>query len=174
MYGLSKSLTTSEKPMTSTTDTLAKLARSLADAFVQKKRDTENEYGDKSFWSLKSKAPHWMTEAVRKAHDDGDILPNDWIYQACSHIADSMADTDPDQWDDSTHEWADGLVDVYNNDRTRWLASNLAFGAIVDDAVKELGRSDQGIFGDIGIGQYVLLCNIASALVSAVREQAEA
>lgn len=157
--------------MAKTTITAATIAQSLYDAFEAKERDQPNEYGTKTFYSLKRGSPQWMTDAIREAHSG--IFPNDWIYHSCKNIAGSMSDTDPSDWDDRVSEWADGEVDVYNADRTRWLASHLDFGSEVDDAVEELGHSDQGIFGDIGIGQYCVLQRIAYALIQAVRAQAE-
>lgn len=156
-----------------TTTKCKELAGTLYNAFERKERNEKNEYGDTAFYSLTKDAPEWVKDAIREAHDGGNIFPNDWIYDACHTMASHMDDTDPDDWDDAISEWADGAVDVYNTDRARWLASHLEFAGIVDEAVEELGHSDQGIHGDIGIGQYVLLERIASALIQAVRDEAE-
>lgn len=153
------------------TRTLETVAKEFAEAFEARERNEPNEYGDKTFYTLKNGSPKWMTDAIHKAH--GDIMPNDWIYEQCSRVADRMAEYRPETWDDSMSEWADSLVDVYNGARARWLASNLAFGEMVDEAVEAMGHSDQGIYGDIGIGQYVMIERIASALIQAVRDQLE-
>lgn len=160
--------------MAKQTDTLQALAQTMYDAFERKERDEKNEFGDKHFYSLVKGSPQWMVDAIREAHDHANIMPNDWVYDACHTIIGHMSDTDSDSWDDSVSEWADGSVDVYNADRARWLAANLAFGGIVDEAVEELGHSDQGVYGDIGIGQYRLLEGIAGALVAAVTAQGKA
>lgn len=151
------------------TEALKVLAAALSEAFEHKERDQPNEFGDKDFVSLRKGSPEWMTDAVRTAHDG--IMPNDWIYAACNSMADHMAEREPEEWDDAVSEWADGEVDVYNAARTRWLAAHLDFGAAVDEAVEELGHSDQGVFGDIGLGQYRVLERIAYALIAAVRDQ---
>lgn len=150
----------------------ATLAKALAEAFETDERDQPNEYGTKTFHKLRHGSPEWMRDAIREAHDGGDIFPNDWIYHTCSNMADRLNDTAPDRWEDSIGEWADSEVDVYNVDRARWLASHLAFGGIVDAATEDMGHSDQGIYGDIGFGQYRLCETIANALMNAINEQA--
>lgn len=160
--------------MTADTTKLHELAEAFYRAFERGERNEKNEFGATHFYHLRKGSPEWMTDALREAHDSANIFPNDWIYDACHSIVSNMSDTDPEDWEDSVSEWADGCVDVYNVDRARWLASNLAFGGFVDEAVEELGHSDQGIYGDIGIGQYRLLELIASALIRSVQNEAEA
>lgn len=149
-----------------TTTKQAEIAKQLAEAFTT---DTRNDGA--TFYKLRDGSPQWMTDAIHAAH--GDILPMDWIYEHCSRMADNLNEYEPEQWDDSVSEWADGLVDVYNADLARWLSLHLDFAEYVDNATQELGHSDRGIFGDIAMGQYSLLENIAYALIQAVREQAE-
>lgn len=158
-----------------TTDRAQALAQAFYDSFTRGERNEPNEFGDKHFYSLPHNKPEcqWMIDAVREAHDAGNIFPNDWVYDAAHTIIGNMSDRDSSEWDDAVSEWADGAVDVYNVDRARWLASHLAFGGIVDEAVEEWGHSDQGVYGDIGIGQYFLLERIAAALIAAVRERAD-
>ena len=150
----------------------AEIAKQLADAFR-----TDIRCDGTTFYKLRDGSPQWMTDAIHAAH--GDILPLDWIYEHCHHVADKMTEYEPEQWDDSVSEWADSLVDVYNYDLARWLSLHLDFAEIVDEAVREYGHADQreegrGIMGDIAQGQYKLLEQIAWAMVNAVNEQAEA
>lgn len=44
---------------------------------------------------------------------------------------------------------------------------------LVDEAVEDLGHSDQGIFGDIGAGQYRAAEAIAHALIDAIQAEVE-
>jgi len=152
-------------------DKKQELAKAFYKAFVRSTRDEKNEFGVTHFYHLAPNSPQWMEDAIHAAH--GDIFPNDWVYDACHSIVGHMEDIDPSDWEDSVSDWADSNVDVYNVDRARWLASHLDFGGMVDEAVEELGHSDQGIYGDIGIGQYRFLENIAQALIQAVEEHAE-
>lgn len=149
--------------------TLADLARTFADAFESAKRDN-----GETFYKLKDGSPQWMTDAIREAHAIGGdtILPNDWVYSACDTMISHMADSDPEQWDEYSHEWADGAVDCYNTDRAQWAASHLRFGCAVDEARDELGDAG-GFYEQIGYGQYHVLRNIAGTLIKAVRAQAE-
>lgn len=149
-----------------TTTKQAEIAAQFAAAWTT---DTRND--GVTFYKLRDGSPQWMTDAIHAAH--GDILPLDWIYEHCSRVVDLMNEYEPEQWDDSISEWADGLVDVYNADRARWLALHLDFAGFVDEAVEEFGHSDQGVIGDIGMGQYKLLEQIAYAMVAAVNGQAE-
>lgn len=152
-----------------TTTKQAEIAKQLAAAFTTDTRDD-----GAVFYKLRDGSPQWMTDAIHAAH--GDILPLDWIYEHCHHMADKMNEYEPDQWENDMviGEWADSLVDVYNVDRARWLALHLDFAGFVDEAVEEFGHSDQGVFGDIAYGQFKLLEQIAYSMLSAVNEQAEA
>ena len=151
--------------MTTTTEKLATVAKEFAEAFITDKRDD-----GKKFTKLRDGSPQWMTDAVHAAH--GDIMPDDWIFDQCDSIARSLTEYEPERWEDAAHDIADGLVDVYNNDRARWLAIHLDFGAIVDEAVEELG-CEGGIYDRIGIGQYRFLSSMVGALVNAITEEAE-
>jgi hypothetical protein len=150
-----------------TTTKQAEIAQQFADAWTT---DTRND--GVLFCKLRDGSPQWMTDAIHAAH--GDIMPLDWIYEHCSRIVDMMTEYEPEQWDDSVSEWCDGLTDVYNIELAQWLALHLDFAEYVDNATQELGHSDRGIFGDIAMGQYSVLENIAYAMLNAVREQAEA
>ena len=48
-----------------------------------------------------------------------------------------MTEYEAEQWDDSVLEWCDGLVDVYNADRARWLALHLDFAGFVDPPTED-------------------------------------
>lgn len=146
----------------------------LADEFYAAFEVAERTDGAKFYKLRKGHAP-WMGDAIREAHNIGGdtILPNDWVYDACHTIISNMTDTDPDDWEDSIHEWADGAVDVYNSDRASWLASHLRFGTAVDEAVAEMGESSDGVYGNIGIGQFYVLSQIAATLVRAVNDAAD-
>lgn len=151
--------------------TKAQLAKDFYEAFERGTHAKPNEYGDDHYYKLKIGSPEWMRDAIRVAHRTYDLFPDDWLYDNIHSIVGDMTDTDPDDWEDRSGEWADGCVDVYNADRARWLAASLNHAGIVDEAVEELGASDQGIHGNIGIGQYHLLCAVISVLILAIEEQ---
>lgn len=153
--------------MKTETEALKQAADELADAFELRKRPSSGE----EFYTLKDGSPQWMTDAVREAHEGGEVLPNDWIYDRCDTAASRLTEYDPESWDDAANEIADGMVNIYNHDRARWLASHLHFGELVDEAAEEFGH-DGGIYEAIGRGQYVLAYRIVLTLIEAIRDRA--
>lgn len=163
--------------MPTTTTTFQRAADELYGAFTSGKRNDET-----TFYKLRDDAPKWTTEddesgqclmlRVHRAVDGR--LPDDWIYEQAYWLAGRIAEKeDADGARDSLSEWADGLVDVYNADRTRWLASHLGNLALVDEAVEEMGRHDQGIVGNIALGQFMALERIGNALIEEIEKRAE-
>ena len=152
---------------------LTETARALADAFETKRRDN-----GESFYCLKDGHPDWMMDALRAAHDGGEMLPNDWSYrlaaQMAEHIAEALEyESDRDR-SDIIAEGADSLVPAYNGPRTAWLASSVARIAFVDEAAKEYGISpDGGVMAMIGAGIAEELTMIGSALFDAIEGQAD-
>lgn len=142
----------------------------LSEAF-----ECDTRANGESFFRLKDDAPDWIdSHAFHAAVDDR--LPCDWVYEKAAHIADNFTGydcEDADELRDHIGEIADGLVDVYNADRLRWLAANLYNAALVDEACDELGGSDADTFTRIGYGQYMAIERIAYALLDAAAEEAE-
>lgn len=128
--------------MTTTQTKLQKLAGEVSAMFQQKKRDTGAE-----FWTVKDGSPKWVTDMCREAH--GDMLPDDYKYEFIVGALDALSNyEDPDDIESEIEP------DPYTHDLYKWLASNLTRAYYVDEAVKNLGHSEQGIVGDIGCGQY--------------------
>lgn len=124
------------------------------------------------FVCLADNAPAWMTDAIHAAH--GDMLPNDWAYRACERAADYLADTDADEWEDNSHEFADGATDCYNGRLLDWAASHLDRASYCDEAIDEgLCDPSKGLFHILQCGQYRELESIYSALVSAIESHAD-
>lgn len=152
---------------------LIETARALADAFEVKARDN-----GEGFYCLKDGSPDWMTDALRAAHDGGDMMPNDWSYRLAhgmaQHIAESLEYDAAQDLSDIVSEGADSLVPCYNGERLAWLASHLSRAGFVDDAAMELGITpDGGILEMIGVGIYAELRMIGAALVEAIEGQVD-
>lgn len=167
-------------PMTDTaTMTMAETARAFADAFETRTRtgcehQDCDEHDRPAFVALKDDAPEWMTAAVHEAH--GDMLPDDWCYQACSRVADAIAETleydgDADPLDIEA-ETCDALVDVYTANLTAWLASNLARVGYCDEALADMG-DDRDMSQVLMSGQYLELTTIYASLVAAILTQVD-
>jgi hypothetical protein len=139
-------------------------AEALSRAFVTDKRADGT-----TFVHMADDAEDWMREAVREAH--GDMLPDDVKYRMCDEVADRLANRDSDEWDDVQHEECDGLVDAYNTDRLRWLASSVYRADYIDEARKEgLIGPDADEFERIGVGQYAEYSEIWGVLQRACEE----
>lgn len=145
--------------------TIKTLASALYDAFETATRDN-----GQTFHKLKADAPEWMTDAVHAAH--GDMMPDDWRYQAIRAAALDMADlSDDDDPDDLAHERCDGLTDIYTADLTAWLASATARREYCDDAVSEgLIVADDDIIKRLQVGQFCERLEIWNQLLSFFRD----
>lgn len=132
--------------------------------FQRKTRDN-----GEAFYTFVDDRPDWVYDAVMEAHDGE--MPDDWRYDICDSL---FAEIDEDTDEDDLHEIVDGLVDVYNADRTAWLAGNLYRASWVDEAAEEFGIPDDGgIFGLIGMGQYLCIRQMAQIIFDAIKENAE-
>jgi hypothetical protein len=143
--------------------TIQTLAAELYKALNIAKRDDGSE-----FYKLDDDSPDWMTDAVRSAHDG--MMPDDWKYQHIGLVAGKIADlVGVDSADDvreSAHEVCDGLVDVYNAELLKWVASSLTRAEYVDDAIGEFGfPTDDGLYKALQYGQFRELESIYYSLV---------
>jgi len=163
---------------TTETNTVQAIAEELAAAFTS---DTRTDGG--TFYKLKDDAPQWCLRdndsgeslmlRIHRAVDDR--MPDDWIYSAADSIASSLREYESiDDMRDAVSEIADGQVDVYNADLTKWLASHLFNLSLCDEAAEELGSDkEKGIIGLIQLGQFIALERIANALISEIEAEAE-
>lgn len=130
--------------------------------------------GEDDIVVLKPEAPQALKDSIRAAH--GDRLPDDWIYNKYQSIVSNLSGytiSNTDDLEENRPEIVDGLVDVYNNDRTAWLASHLGNAALVDEARAEYGGDCSDVFDMIGKGQYYAIDQIYSEVVSYLTAEAE-
>lgn len=163
-------------------NTFAKVMKEFADAFVSDKRND-----GKRFYKLKdgvndAGSPDWLSgdagsKVMREIHEAlDDRLPNDWVYEAVSSLADAFVDhnvEDEDEAREACHEIADGLVDVYNSDRLKWLSDHMNNAALVDEACNEFGAEGKDTFDRIGLGQFYAYERLANAVIDAVQAEAD-
>lgn len=163
--------------MSTETSKLAELAETLSGSFkrIQLDAPNKNEYGDDFRVVRTDDAPEWVEDVLKATHFDCNRLPDDWIYQITERAADFLTENDPDRWDDLINEFADGAADVENYYLIRWLAGHLENASFVDEAVEEYGYDkERGIYHAIQMGQYRMAEQIMSAVISKLRELAEA
>lgn len=117
--------------------TIQELAGKLYDAFQTKTRDN----GD-TFVCLKDDQPEWMTDVIRAAHDNGQMMPDDFRYALIKEAAAAIwqADSNSDI-DECADEFADG-VDVYTSSLCEWAASHGYRTAYCDEALDEYGKPE--------------------------------
>lgn len=148
---------------TTSPKTIPALAGDLYRALEARTREGSGE----TFYALRDGSPDWMAEAVREAH--GDMLPDDWRYEAIWAVSEALSDLGADEdHEDAIHEIADGLVDVYTANLTKWLASSLERVAYVDEAREDFGGEGNDLETAIKRGQFLEYREIASSLVSAL------
>jgi len=153
---------------------LTQTARALADAFEIKTRDN-----GETFYCLKDGRPDWMQDALRAAHDGGDMMPNDWSYSLAhdmaQHIAESLEYDAGEDRADIIWQGADSLVPAYNGPRLDWLSSHLSRLAFVEEAIEDAGGAlpkDGGLMAAIGWGMARELEMIGNALWDAIEAEA--
>lgn len=149
-------------------DKVIALAGQMSGAFTGETRPN----GD-HFRKLSYDAPEWMTDVVRAAHMDSDILPDDWIFDKVENAVDHIAGLDGDL-DDAAHEFADLNCDFGNGQLVAWLGGNLRYSEYVDNAAQEFGvPADECIFRRIQSGQYLFLRDMFESVVSALESVAD-
>lgn len=126
------------------------------------------------FTKLREPYPEWMKEAIHAAHQavDCDLLPNDWVYSACDEAAGTLADRDPDEWEDAAGEFADNAVEPYTEQLYLWSADHGAFRNLIEEAREELGPGESHEH-EIQMGQYLAYERIYHAIREAIEEQAK-
>jgi hypothetical protein len=137
---------------------LNKKISSFADDFYSKK------VGDKTKYFVKEKSE--LYDTVRELHSG--MLPNDWIFMNAYHILNSLSDYENIN-DDTAHEVADSLVDIYNHDLIEWFKEHRHW---IDEA------QEQGLLGSIfcdsikqmQIGQYCQLYYMTNTLIDKIKE----
>lgn len=138
--------------------------------FANQFESRTRENGD-TFHCLADNRPEWCQDVAKECH--GGMMPDDYRYNWLSHGADSLADIPADDWEESIHEIADGMVDVYNHNLTTWLASNLSRGEYVNDAMENGLPAENDIFNTLQCGQYQEISETLSCLVQEIESLAD-
>jgi len=126
-------------------------------------------YNGETYYYLREGSPEWMIDAVCEARNGA--MPHDWIWRACAHAADTLADLDgDDDASDAAHEWADGYTDVAYHALARWLADVPGAWDACAEARAEFGPTDS-LAEDLMSGQCTLLERIFLTLAEACEEQ---
>lgn len=145
-----------------------------AAAYEQFERAARATSDGEMFVRIKDGAPDWIKDAVKDAHNGGEILPDDWTYERARSAFEAISEADDPQ--DARHEWADGEADTYTSARLSWLADYPGALDAVDEAVDEFGwPSEAGgtVAALAGRGQYIAAGRLYDAILAACEERAE-
>jgi hypothetical protein len=159
--------------------TAIELLKQLASSF----EDVARANGS-MFVRLKDGRPEWMSETVRKCHDD--MLPDDTRYRMIWAVVGELADrTDDIQTEegeidehgamgDVVHDVLDSLVDVYTARLTEWVASHLDRVGYCTAAAEDLGAETTDMIASLQRGQYYEYEQILWSLVRELNEMHDA
>jgi len=149
------------------THQLSRLMRELSDSFVTSTRTDGTKYTH-----CADTAPDWVSDVVHACH--GHMGPDDWRYRMIAECAGDLCDYAPDEWQESLHEVADSLVDIYTSQLLQWLASRNDRTDYIDDARREgLIDADADETNRIMIGQYQEYMEILQAMMQAIETVAD-
>lgn len=130
-------------------DTIEALAAEALRHFILGTRDSGAQ-----FWKIGDEAPAWLagepsdrsTSLIWAAHDNGDVMPDDYRYAYTRDALTAIAEGDTD---------GDAIeADIYTADRLRWLASGAGRLALCDEAIEDYGPPTPDTLEErIGMGQ---------------------
>lgn len=85
----------------------------------------------RTIWVNDVKEGDWVNDLTRAAHDNGNVFPDDFRYEAIVRALSALADCDdPDD--------AEVDPDVYTSNLTAWLASSIDRVEYLSEALREL------------------------------------
>lgn len=126
---------------------ISELAKYAGSFFLTKTRVPETPGAEgKRYVSMKKRRPTWISDMVKKVHDNGNWFPEDYKYEYIDQSLDLLADgVNPEE--------PQLEADVYTSDLYEWFTSHSERAGYVDEATKSIGHSEQGIVGDFMMGQ---------------------
>jgi hypothetical protein len=159
--------------------TLSAIAAEARSYFEKAKRDVDGS----EYYRTKDDAPDWIKSTdgglVYAAHNNGNMFPDDWRYEAIYHVLGAIEDADKatkaDIEDDSSpDELLDSLVDVYSSELSKWLASNIHRAGYVEDGVERYGAPEPfDLWGVLQRGQLTEYTEIYEACLEVLETERE-
>src|SRR5690606_848180 len=107
------------------------LAKKALEYFVLKERSD-----GEAFWTVKEHAPLWIRDLCFKAHDNGEILPDDWRYRFIVESLETLSECE-DPYDVYIETY------THSGELLRWFASSLARLQWVEEAVEGMDWGDR-------------------------------
>lgn len=104
-----------------------------------------NRHDGTKYWAVEEDAPEWVHELTFVAHNEGEILPEDFRYLFIVEALEAISENpeEPDiLWE----------PDAYTSELLKWLEACSSYRmGLVDEAVSELGWN--GLFNALQAGQ---------------------
>lgn len=149
---------------------IARLASELSQAFHNGPRVSDDT--GRTIRTLRDGSPEWMGDAIRAAHDNARMSPDDYRYELIEEAADVLHENDGD-----IDAARDNLPEppAYNAERLRWLASHQGYRPdYVDSACEEYGIGpDTSTLDRIAIGYRAEQEDVLQQLYDALAERAD-
>jgi hypothetical protein len=116
------------------------LAGETLSYFEHRKRHDGTKY-----WAVEEDAPEWVHKLAFVAHNEGEILPEDFRYLFIVEALEAISENPEEPeilWE----------PDAYTNELLKWLEAYISYRVgLVDEAVNELGWN--GLFDALRAGQ---------------------
>ena len=140
-------------------------------SFIERRTRTPS---GEEYYCCNDERPQWLQDIIREAHDNGNMLPDDWRYKLVYRSLQLLEESE--DWEDLEYP-----EEIYTSELTSWLASHNARYSYCDEALDEYGRDLTGINDptlyilQIGyIQEFREVCNsIASSLEKLVEAEGE-
>jgi hypothetical protein len=143
--------------------TIQELALEMSKALVTDRRAN----GDK-YIHLVNGSPEWMTTVVRKAHNNGGMLGDDWRYQFIQNTVDALG-----EFDDESDAFGSIEASIYTHDLTSWLHSRADRLGWMDEVAENIGRDTfKSTFDHLQCAQYAEMEETFYQVLEALRELA--
>ena len=112
--------------------------QSLAEEMSQAFEGATRPNGE-TFRKLKEGSPEWMITVCRKAHDDAQLLPDDWRYAFIERAVDALA-----AYEDIDDARSSLEPDIYTSEMTDWLHSRNSRVDYLSEVLAEYGSFRDG------------------------------
>ncbi len=131
----------------STEQRIIKLAKMMYEMMERRTRNSGEQ-----FYCLADNAPEWMRDVCFAAHNDGEYLPDDAVYEELNSTLSDICDMDEDSDEDDMRDiLLECEPNCYISNLTHWLASDCRYVGYIDVAF------DQGLLADKPTGSDILM-----------------
>lgn len=147
-----------------------KTIKGLAEEMSQALEWKERNNGSK-FVSLKNGSPEWMHDVCWRAHNNGETLPDDTIYEFIDKAVNALSECSGNSLPDLQEAIDQIEPDIYTSDLTSWLGARVDHVFYLTEAL-ENSESRDG-FQVLLDAQSIQINEVSSAVLAALQEVIE-